>query len=147
MSKRFSSERKYELVVIFNPDLDEAGLENETARVKQLVAENTGTVERVDNWGRRQLAYEIEKKSYGYYFLFVVVGSNEMNAEVDRALRISDNVLRHMIVHKDKDAPDFIPDVRDSAREAAREAAQPRGERSFDGPAGGGRRGQSAGGY
>jgi small subunit ribosomal protein S6 len=89
--------RKYEGAFILLSNLDEEVRIAEMEKIKSIITERQGTVEKVNEWGHRRLAYEIDKKREGYYiFVEFTAGSDAVN-EVDRICKISDNVVRHMI--------------------------------------------------
>ena len=89
--------RKYEGAFILLSNLDEEVRIAEMEKIKNIITERQGTVEKVNEWGHRRLAYEIDKKREGYYvFIEFTAGSDAVN-EVDRICKISDNVVRHMI--------------------------------------------------
>lgn len=95
--------RPYEVVLIFNP-----GLEGEEAydalieRVSALVVEQGGEVVEVDKWGRRRLAYEINGLTEGYYVVVTFNAPASAGAEIERVLRITDSVVRHLLIRKDE---------------------------------------------
>lgn len=90
----------YELMFIINPTLEDSKKEATVEMVKEIITAD-GEVEKVDLWGMRKLAYPIEKLNDGYYVVVDFKASTELPKELDRRLRISDNVMRHMIVNKD----------------------------------------------
>lgn len=93
--------RQYEAMYILRSALDEEATEAAVNRFKTLVEENGGTVERIDRWGKRRLAYEIEKERDGYYVVMWFKGEPGVAKELDRVLKISGDVLRHMILRED----------------------------------------------
>lgn len=94
--------KKYEGVFIFVPTLEEEARNEMLERIKTIITDN-GSVDNVDEWGMRKLAYEINDIPEGYYVLvdFETEDAEIIN-EVDRICKISDNVLRHMIVKAKK---------------------------------------------
>ncbi|MDD6043906.1 MAG: 30S ribosomal protein S6 [Eubacteriaceae bacterium] len=92
--------KNYELMFIINPTLEDAKKEAEIEKVKAII-EADGEVEKVDAWGMRKLAYPIEKKNEGYYVVVEFKASTELPKELDRKLRISDDVMRHIIICKE----------------------------------------------
>jgi small subunit ribosomal protein S6 len=100
--------KRYEAIVIFDPDLSEQVLNQQIAKVRDLVASHKGTIEKEEVIGRQQLAYPINKRTYGNYVLFVLSAEGTFVADFTRQMRISDEVLRSMTVKKDKFAPDFV---------------------------------------
>ena len=90
--------RKYELDCILHPDLDETAFNDTVDKVKGWVSESEGTVDSVDNWGRRKMAYIIRKQLEGQYILLNATMSPSATAELERKLRLLDPVMRHMLV-------------------------------------------------
>lgn len=89
--------KKYEGAFILLSNLEEEVRNAEVEKVKNIITERQGTVEKVNEWGQRRLAYEIDKKREGYYvFINFTSGSDAVN-EIDRICKISDNFVRHMI--------------------------------------------------
>ena len=88
---------KYELVYILKPS---AGEEKRAQLLQKLrdIIEVEGTIENVDEWGNRKLAYEIDKINEGYYVLVNFKSGTEIINELNRNLRIADEVMRHLIV-------------------------------------------------
>ena len=89
--------RNYEGVFIFRPTLEEE-VRNEMVDRFKAIIETDGTVNNVDEWGMRKLAYEIDDIGEGYYILIEFEAGTEVNPELDRICKISDNLLRHMLV-------------------------------------------------
>jgi small subunit ribosomal protein S6 len=98
-----SAERKYELIYIVQPEATEADVDAIQEQVAQTVARFSGTIEKTDNWGRRRLAYEIDRHRDGIYVLHVIVGGGEMMKEIERRLRVTDPVIRHLVVRVDEE--------------------------------------------
>lgn len=92
--------RNYELVVIIHPDLDDEAINAALDKIKDWITKASGTIENVDNWGKRHMSYEIQKQNEGVYFLINAVLPPEFIAELERNLRILEPVMRHMIVAK-----------------------------------------------
>jgi small subunit ribosomal protein S6 len=89
---------KYELLYILSASLDDAAKEAAIAKISSLVTEAGGTVEKLDKWGTRKLAYPIKFKNEGYYVLMNFTGPATLPAEITRQIKISDDFLRHMLV-------------------------------------------------
>ncbi len=94
----------YETVFILSTKLGEDGIAAAVTKFKELIAAN-GTVDSVDEWGKRRLAYPINKEEEGYYTLVNFTSSPEFTAELDRIYNITDGVLRSLVVKKVKEAP------------------------------------------
>ena len=90
--------KKYEGVFILLSNLEEEVRNAEIEKVKNIITERQGTIEKVDEWGQRKLAYEINKKRDGYYVLMNFTANNDAINEVDRICKISENFIRHMII-------------------------------------------------
>ncbi len=88
---------KYELVFVLSMELGDDGIEAYQQRVEDLINEH-GEVADVDVWGQRRLAYEIEDQREGHYILIHFNSVPEFPEELDRVLKLNDQVLRHMIV-------------------------------------------------
>ncbi len=91
----------YELMFIIDPTLEDETKKATIEAVKGII-ENEGEVVDVDEWGLRKMAYQIQKKSEGYYVVVTFKAQPTLPKELDRRLRISDNVMRHIIVNKDE---------------------------------------------
>ena len=91
----------YELMFIIDPALEDEA-KNATVKAVKGIIENEGEVVDVDEWGLRKMAYQIQKKSEGYYVVVQFKAEPTLPKELDRRLRISDNVMRHIIVNKDE---------------------------------------------
>lgn len=89
---------KYELMYIIDATMDEEPRNELIARVSKLITESGGTVEKVDEWGKRRLAYPINYKNEGYYVLENFEAPPELPKEIERILQINDNVLRYLII-------------------------------------------------
>ena len=90
---------KYESVIIVNPNLDEAALKAVEDKFTGIINEN-GKVEKVDKMGKRRLAYEIKKQKEGYYMVFEFESKPEAIAELERIYRITDDIMKYIIVKK-----------------------------------------------
>lgn len=91
----------YEAVYILNPSLSEEQIAALVAKFKAVVEAN-GTVSEVDEWGKRRLAYPINDLNEGHYVLMTFTAAPELPAELDRVLKITEGVMRSMIICKDE---------------------------------------------
>ena len=89
--------RSYELVCIIQPDLDETAFNGVVERLKGWVSESGGSVDKVDVWGRRRMAYQIHKHREGQYVLLNVTMNPAATASLERNIRYQENVMRHML--------------------------------------------------
>jgi small subunit ribosomal protein S6 len=92
--------RPYEIVVIFDAGLDEQAIRDATDRVVENVKSRGGSPGQIDRWGKRTLAYEIAHRREGYYVVIEAAAEPDAVAEVDRLLRLDDEVIRHKILRK-----------------------------------------------
>ncbi|MDO5049034.1 MAG: 30S ribosomal protein S6 [Actinomycetaceae bacterium] len=86
--------RAYELMVIFNPTVDERTVGPSMEKLLSNVTEAGGTVENVDIWGKRRLAYEIEKQSEGIYVVVNMTTTPDVAQEINRLLSLNETVMR-----------------------------------------------------
>jgi small subunit ribosomal protein S6 len=96
------NDRKYELVYVMKPEASEAEVAEMQAQVEAIIARLGGTLEKTDAWGRRKLAYDIGNHKEGFYVLHVIAGSGELMKEIDRRLRNTEGLLRHLVVRIDE---------------------------------------------
>src|SRR5881296_618140 len=97
------ADRQYELVYILPPDTTEQRITELHTQVEAVVSRMNGRIEKTENWGRKRLAYEIGHNKEGVYVLEVIIGRGELMKELDRRLRVMDQVIRHMIVRVDEE--------------------------------------------
>ena len=90
----------YEIVVIIHPDLDEEAINQALDKIKDWITKTGGSIENVDNWGKRHLSYEIQKQNEGVYYLLNASIPTTAVAELERNLTILEPVMRHLIVAK-----------------------------------------------
>lgn len=90
--------RKYEVMIILDPDLEERTVAPSLETYLNVVRNDEGTVDNVDIWGRRRLAYEIQKKSDGIYAVVDLTCKPETVAELDRQLSLNEAVLRTKVM-------------------------------------------------
>ena len=91
---------KYELVVIIHPDLDDEAIEHALSRIENWIKDSGGSVDKVNKWGKRRMAYEIQKQNEGIYYLLDISIPSASIAELERNIMILEPVMRHMIVAK-----------------------------------------------
>ena len=95
--------RKYELVYVVSPDANDDQVTDLHTQVDAIVQRMGGQLEKTDNWGRRKLAYEIGRHKEGTYVLETINGSGELMKEIDRRLKVTDLIIRHLVVRVDED--------------------------------------------
>lgn len=92
---------KYESVIIINPSLDEQGIKDVITKFTDLINNNNGKVENVDEMGKRKLAYEIKKQSEGYYVVYTFEADPEFIKELERIYRITDSIMKFITIRKE----------------------------------------------
>ena len=92
---------KYELALVVNAKIEDEAREAVVEKVKSYVARYGGTVTEVEEWGKKRLAYEVQKMREGFYYFIQFEADATCPAEVERHVRIMDNVLRYLIVKKE----------------------------------------------
>ena len=95
--------RTYEVMYIIDPDTDADKITKLNDAVGKLIEKQGGTVVRMDDVGRRNLAYPIQKKTEGHYVLFEIEGSGQEIAELERRMRVNDMIIRYITVRVDED--------------------------------------------
>lgn len=95
--------RQYELIYVVPPDTTDEQVAELHTQIEGVVSRLHGQIEKTENWGRRKLAYEIGHFKEGVYVLEVINGGGELMKELDRRLRVMDQVIRHMIVRVDEE--------------------------------------------
>jgi small subunit ribosomal protein S6 len=98
-----TTDKQYELVYIVSPEATDEQLAEVQTLVESNVTKAGGTVDNVDVWGRRKLAYHIGRFSDGLYTVIVFSGGGDLVKELDRRLKVSDLVIRHLIVRVDEE--------------------------------------------
>ncbi len=93
--------RRYEMMIILDPSLEERTVQPSLDQFLKVVTTGGGTIDKVDVWGRRRLAYEIDKKSEGIYTVIDLVAEPETVRELDRQLNLNEAVLRTKILRPD----------------------------------------------
>ena len=92
---------KYELALVLRPDLDEETKTAESQKVQDLITRFGGTIDKIDDWGKRRLAYEIQKVNEGFFSFISFDAEGTVPAEIESRVRIMENVLRYLIVRKE----------------------------------------------
>jgi len=94
--------RKYETLYVLQPMLEEEAIKALVERFATLITEQGGQVEKVDEWGKRRLAYPIEDFREGYYVLMTFTADANTPQELERVYKITDGVIRYLIVREDE---------------------------------------------
>jgi small subunit ribosomal protein S6 len=113
---------KYEVVMIFNVNQGEDGIAALSDRFKKMMEDN-GTIDNVEVWGKRKLAYPIEDELEGFYTLCSITCGHDFPAELDRVFKITDGVLRSMIIRVEEESAKPAKAAKPGAATAAAEPA------------------------
>ena len=118
--------REYELVFIVRPDVADEDIETIKDRNSGIIGDRKGHVLKIDDWGKRRLAYEIKDYGKGHFVLLNYLGSTETVDELERTLRIDDSVLRFLTVKLAErvDVESRVAEATAAAEAAAGEAAE-----------------------
>jgi len=95
----------YEVALIIRPEIDEEAQQAIIEQLSQLLAADGGQVSNVEAWGRRRLAYPINKVQEGFYYFIQGQFSTSALPELERSVRLSEDILRHMVIRQEKQAP------------------------------------------
>ena len=115
--------RPYEVMIILNAALEEDAIRAQIDRAQEIIRSNGGTPNRVDRWGKRRFAYELKHQWEGYYVLIEATAEPIAMSELDRALHLADDVVRHKVIRLPDDVAGRA--VRTSAPAAEGEGATP----------------------
>ncbi len=93
--------RKYETMYIIDPTVEEDAIQELVERFSNLVVDQGGEVDKIDEWGNRRLAYPIKDYKEGYYVVMNFSGGSDVPKELERVYKITDSVLRYLIIRED----------------------------------------------
>lgn len=94
--------REYEVALIIRPDVEEEAQQQIVERLSEVLTADGGQIGNVETWGRRRLAYEINKVNEGYYYFIQGQFSGSVLPELDRVTKLSEEVVRYMVVRRDE---------------------------------------------
>ena len=94
----------YESAVLINAALDDQQIEAILSRIKELITNNGGEIRDFDNWGRKRLAYPVEKSKIGYYAIYRFEAPSDIVAKLERAYSLDEQILRYVTLKLDNDA-------------------------------------------
>ena len=114
---------QYELMVILDPEIDERTVAPSLDKFLNVIRNDGGTIDNIDIWGRRRLAYEIQKKSEGIYAVVNFTATSESTVELDRQLKLSEAVLRTKVLRAEEAVARAISVRAEDDKRAARKAA------------------------
>ncbi|MBR0165202.1 MAG: 30S ribosomal protein S6 [Lachnospiraceae bacterium] len=97
---------KYELAVVISAKVEEDVRSDTLEKAKALIERFGGQIGKIDDWGKKKLAYEIDKMSEGFYYFIRFEAEATAPAEIESRIRIMDNVIRYLLVKDDEDKPE-----------------------------------------
>lgn len=92
---------KYEAMYIISPTVDEEQVKALVEKFNELISEH-GEIEKVEEWGRKKLAYEVQDQKEGYYVLVYFTANPEFPTELERNFKINENILKYLILNREK---------------------------------------------
>ncbi|MGI6359208.1 MAG: 30S ribosomal protein S6 [Bacillota bacterium] len=95
--------RQYETMFILRPEFDKEQSQEVAARFIRIIPDNGGTIQKISEWGKRRLAYEVKKYHEGIYILVEFTADAAVTKELERNFKISEDVIRYLIVRKDEE--------------------------------------------
>ena len=116
---------QYELMVILDPEIDERTVAPSLDKFLNVIRNDGGSIDKVDVWGRRRLAYEINKKTEGIYAVVALTANPAATVELDRQLKLSEAVMRTKVLRAEEAIAQVAEAAQLSAEKAARKAAAP----------------------
>lgn len=116
---------QYELMVILQPEIDERQVAPNLDKFLKVITGDGGTIENIDIWGRRRLAYEIQKKTEGIYAVVNFTATSETTQELDRQLKLSELIMRTKVLRAEEAIALVAAEKARSDAKAARKAAAP----------------------
>ncbi len=112
----------YESVVIINAALEDTQINALSSRIEEFIKSNGGEISDIDNWGRKRLAYPIQKSKSGYYCIFRFKASRDLISQLERTYRLDENVIRYLTVVLDKKAMEHLEKQKAKKAEEAKKA-------------------------
>ena len=116
---------QYELMVILDPELDERTVAPSLDKFLTVITKAGGSIDKVDIWGRRRLAYEIQKKTEGIYAVVNFTATSDATNELDRQLKLSEAVMRTKVLRAEEAFAQVAAEAKRAEEKAARKAANP----------------------
>ncbi len=116
---------QYELMVILSPELDERQIAPTLDKFLKVITNDGGTIDNIDIWGKRRLAYEIQKKTEGLYAVVAFTATSTATQELDRQLKLNETVMRTKVLRAEEAIALIASEKQRADEKAARKAARP----------------------
>ena len=115
---------QYELMVILTPELDERQVAPNLDKFLKVITNDGGSIDKVDIWGKRRLAYEIQKKTEGIYAVVNFTATSEATQELDRQLKLNEQIMRTKVLRAEEAIAQVAAEKERAEAKAARKAAK-----------------------
>jgi len=115
---------QYELMVILTPEIDERTVAPTLDKFLKVITNDGGSIDKVDIWGKRRLAYEIQKKNEGIYAVVNFTATSEATQELDRQLKLNESIMRTKVLRAEEAQAMVASEAKRSEEKAARKAAK-----------------------
>ena len=116
---------QYELMVILSPEIDERQVAPNLDKFLKVITNDGGSIDKVDIWGKRRLAYEIQKKTEGIYAVVNFTATSAATQELDRQLKLNELIMRTKVLRAEEAIAQVAAEAKRSEEKAARKAARP----------------------
>ena len=116
---------QYELMVIINPEIDERQVPTTLDKFLKVITADGGSIDNVDVWGKRRLAYEIQKKNEGIYAVVNFTSTSDAAQELDRQLKLNEQIMRTKVLRAEEAIAMIASEAKRAEEKAARKAAAP----------------------
>ena len=115
---------QYELMVILTPEIDERQVAPTLDKFLKVITNDGGSIENVDIWGKRRLAYELQKKTEGIYAVVNFTATSAATQELDRQLKLNEQIMRTKVLRAEEAQAMIASEAKRSEEKAARKAAK-----------------------
>ncbi|WP_314648224.1 30S ribosomal protein S6 [uncultured Microbacterium sp.] len=115
---------QYELMVILTPEVDERQVAPTLDKFLKVITNDGGSIDKVDIWGKRRLAYEIQKKTEGIYAVVNFTATSEATQELDRQLKLNEQIMRTKVLRAEEAQAMVAAEAKRSEEKAARKSAK-----------------------
>jgi small subunit ribosomal protein S6 len=105
----------YESAVIINAALDDELIEAEISRIKETITNNGGEFREIENWGRKRLAYMVEKSKIGYYVIFRFNAPSSLVSKLERYYVLNENILRYLTIKLESEAVEYLEKIKNKS--------------------------------
>ncbi|MCH7972502.1 MAG: 30S ribosomal protein S6 [Bacteroidetes bacterium] len=119
------SKNVYESAVIINAALDDEQIQSQVSRIKDAITSNNGVINEIEDWGRKRLAYPINKSKIGYYIFYRYEAQNTTAAKLERMFNLDEQILRYLTLKLDNNALEYLEQKKSEAANKVEENKKP----------------------